>query len=157
MKNSQERQENLISEFLITDKNGIVHKAILAGVLQVEKTTERFEKEVVVAKKDSVVTTLTEWTEQVVFKSFTMGLAITNPTDDTYDLAYGTRRAIGRATKPNKMIGQLVTNSRAMLGHDMCLAVMDQQISFIRGNQDLFLKVKKVILALPEAGTNQDH
>jgi hypothetical protein len=149
MKN-QERQETLVSEFLITDKNGTVHNAILAGVLQVEKSVEDHEKTNVIFKKDSIVTTTTEWSENVVFKSFTMGLAITNPTDDTYSLEYGTRRAVGRALKPAKMIGQVVTSSRAMLGRDMCTAIMNQQIAFIQGNQDLFLKIKATPVKLED-------
>jgi len=142
MQNSQERQETLVSEFVIIDKNGIEHKAILTGVLKVEKNVEDFEKTNVTRKKDSVVTTTTTWSEQVVFKSFSMGLAITNPTDDTYNLEYGTRRAVGRALKPSKMIGQVGTYSRAMLGREMCQSIMNQQILFIQNNQDLFLKIK---------------
>lgn len=146
MENTQKRQENLVSEFVITDVNGVAHKAILAGVLQVEKSTENRAKKSVMHKKDSVVTTFTHWTEKVVYKSFSMGLAITNPTDDTYDLAYGTRRALGRAVKPSKMLGQVASNGSSMLGREMCQAIMNQQISFIQNNQALFLKVTPAIL-----------
>ena len=139
-----ERQESVVKEFLITDINGVGHYAILVGVLQVSKSTEWLNKgSTVITKKGShVVTTFTEWKEDKVFKSLSMGLTINNP-EDVYNVEYGTLRAKGRALKPSKRLGYITTEHKAMLGIDMCSAIMDQQIKFIQENAGLFIKVKK--------------
>lgn len=139
-----ERQESVVKEFEITDVNGVNHKAVLVGVLKVEKGTGFKDKETVMFKKNgTVVTTITEWEEKFVIKELYIGLAITNPTDDVYSLEYGTLRAKGRALKPSKRLGHITTDSKSMLGIDMCNAIIDQQISFIQANAGLFIKVKK--------------
>lgn len=158
MKKNLERQESVVKEFEITDVNGLAHKAVLVGVLQVEKASEICQKEVVTYKKDCIVTTTTEWEEKLIYKELSIGLAITNPLEDVYDLAYGVIRAQGRALKPSKRLGHVTTDSRNMLGLSMCEAIMNQQIAYIQSNPGSFVKVKKAVPEVPVVtGSNQDH
>ena len=139
----QTRQETIVKEFLITDKNGDLHKAILVGVLDVLKFTDFRETSKITESKGKLITTTTEWEEKVTNKVFNLGLSITNPSD-AYSYAFGVQVATGRALKATKRLGQVFTNTRGMLGASMCIAIMDQQINFIQNNQDMFVKVKQL-------------
>lgn len=141
-----ERQEVLATEFLITDINGQVHKAILVGVLNVTKFDKYMDTVKEIQYKDKYVTTMTEWVEKAVDKQLLLGLSITNPTD-VYNYEFGVQVAKGRALKPNKRLGAISTSSRGMLGEAMCHAIMAQQIQFIHANQELFVKVKPVVVS----------
>lgn len=148
----QERQETIVKEFLITDKNGEVHKAIMVGVLNVIKFTEYKDTTKVIECKDKLTTITTEWEEKCVRKDLSLGLAITNPTDE-YNYSFGVQVAKGRALKENKRLGHIASNARGMLGTSMCIAIMEQQINFIQNNQDLFVKVKQLPIDVTKGKT----
>jgi len=139
----QTRQETIVKEFLITDKNGELHKAILVGVLDVLKYTDFKETSNVIESKGKLTTITTEWEEKVTNKVLNLGLSITNPSD-VYNYSFGVQVATGRALKASKRLGQVFTDTRGMLGASMCIAIMDQQINFIQNNQDMFVKVKQL-------------
>lgn len=143
-----ETRSIFVKEFIITDKFGVKHSAIIAGVLDVSKFDEYLETSKVTSIKGKTINTITSWVEQVVSKEFKIGLSITNPSD-AYIYAEGLRIAEGRALKPKKCIGSIISESRSMLGTEMCYSILDQQIDFIINNPGLFFKGEKEPIAKP--------
>jgi hypothetical protein len=135
-------RSTFIKEFVITDKFGIQHPSIMVGILDVNKFEEHFEDEKVTFIKGKTVTTVTAWSEKAVSKEFNIGLSITNPSD-VYNYDDGVRRATGRALKPKKRLGQMYSESRSMLGVEMCYAILEQQTDFVITNPELFFKGAK--------------
>lgn len=146
--NYKEREETFVKEFQLTDVNGLVHKAIIVGILRVEKWVGEDIKYNTFASKNKTVTTKTETKVELFNKELYLGLSITNPSDD-YNYEFGLQVAIGRANKEKKRLGLVITEDRSMLGPSMCNAILDQQIAYIRENMTKFLVVKPV---LPVAG-----
>lgn len=139
--NYKERQETFIKEFDITDINGQVHKAIMAGILTVEKWAGediKFSSNKVGIK---TVTTKTVTPTECYNKELALGVSITNPNDE-FNFELGVQIAEGRANKETKRLGLIISEDRGMLGMAMCNAIMDQQIQYIRENQTHFLVVK---------------
>ena len=141
--NYKEREETLVKEFQLTDVNGLVHKAIIVGILRVEKWIGEDVKFTSFESKNKTVTTKTQTQVELFNKELYLGLSITNPTD-VYNYDFGLKVAIGRANKEKKRIGLIITEDRSMLGPSMCAAILDQQIQYIKDNLTKFLVVKPV-------------
>lgn len=146
--NYKEREETFVKEFQLTDVNGLIHRAIIVGVLRVEKWAGEDVKYSTFTSKNKTVTTKTQTKTELFNKELFIGLSITNPSDD-YNYEFGLKVALGRANKEKKRLGLIITEDRSMLGALMCNAILDQQIQYIRDNMSKFLVVKP---ALPVAG-----
>jgi hypothetical protein len=152
-----EQQSVFVKEFSITDELGTEHKAILAAVLNVSKYVETFEDVKYSSAKGKDSRTVTSWQEKKVFKTLSLGLAISNPVD-IYNYDKGLGMATGRALKPSKQLLEIDTESRGALGKEMIEAILEQQMNFIKKNYSLFLVItNKPVVAKQTTGSNQEH
>lgn len=151
--NYKERQETMVKEFDITDVNGQVHKAIIVGILTVEKWDGQDIKRKSFTSKNKTVITETVTKTTCYNKEFAIGLSIANPTD-AYNYDMGLQIATGRAEKETKRLGLVISEDRTMLGPLMCEAIIEQQIEYICENQGHFLVVKPLLTMGSVQGTS---
>ena len=137
MKEGKHKRKEYFQEVTAKDKNGIEHKVIVCGIWQQFK--ESFEHVSKLGLHDGYVANVTV-IKKSLCKSFTLGYAICNPTDE-YNFEEGKKIALRRAKK--YPIGRLGTLDFTMLNEDQCNLLVLGEAMHISKKIDAFIEKNK--------------